>query len=132
MSVKIVAFILTGAIVLAMDAVWLSLMAGVYRRLGGDLFGASFLIAPAIAFYLLYVLGVVVFAVLPALEEGSWPSAASRGALLGLVAYGTYDLTNQATLKSWPWQLSAIDMTWGTALTAIAAGLATALLLKYF
>jgi len=63
---------------------------------------------------------VVVFTVRPALVEASLKPAAGRGALFGLVAYATYDLTNQATLQNWPWLVTAIDLCWGTFLTATA------------
>ncbi|MFP4313416.1 MAG: DUF2177 family protein, partial [Alphaproteobacteria bacterium] len=74
-----------------------------------------------LAFYCVYVVGVVVFAVQPALQSGEWVTALSYGALLGLVAYGTYDFTNLSTLKDWPWQVSAVDIVWGTSLTALSA-----------
>ena len=72
-------------------------------------------------FYLVYVAGIVHFAVMPAVNGGSWVTALVNGALLGLVAYGTYDMTNLATLKNWSVSVSVVDMIWGVALTAIAA-----------
>ena len=73
-------------------------------------------------FYLLYAVGLTALAVRP-LEAGvSWRSALARGALFGLVAYATYDPTNQATMAGWPWALTAIDMVWGTVLSGAAAG----------
>jgi uncharacterized membrane protein len=75
----------------------------------------------AAAFYLIYVGGVVVFAVAPALREASWSSALTLGALFGFLAYSTYDLTNLATLRDWPHALSFVDLAWGTALTGVSA-----------
>ena len=77
-------------------------------------------------FYALYVLGIVIFAVAPALEVGLVSSAAVRGALFGFFAYATYDLTNYATLKNWPLSVALIDIGWGTVLTGAAAGLGMA------
>jgi len=103
---------------LVLDGLWLGvLMARTYRSLLGSLMLDRPLLAPAAVFYLLYVLGCVVFVVLPAT---SWQRAAGMGALLGLVAYGTYDLTNWATLKGWSAQLALMDMAWGALLTCVA------------
>jgi len=101
------------------DGIWLGLlMPQQYQAWIGPLMRAQPLLLPAAAFYLLYPVGVVVFAVLPALERSSWAHAVALGALLGLLAYGTYDLSNLATLQGWPLQLTLVDMLWGTALTA--------------
>lgn len=127
MLAALVSFIVSCVIFLGFDAIWLYSMSGTYKRLIGDLLAEPFQIAPAMAFYVLYVCGIVGFAVLPSLSNGGWVAAAGKGAFLGIVAYGTYDLTNQATLKHWPWRLTLIDMTWGTLLTSITAALATAL-----
>jgi uncharacterized membrane protein len=80
-----------------------------------------FELAPAAVFYAIYVVGIVVFAVAPALSSGRWTTAAGMGALLGLVAYATYDLTNQATLRDWPLSVTIADLCWGTFVTAVAA-----------
>jgi uncharacterized membrane protein len=71
----------------------------------------------ALAFYLLFVVGVLVFVVVPGVEDGSLRTTLLKGALFGLIAYGTYDLTNQATVKNWPLTITAVDMVWGTALS---------------
>lgn len=110
---------------LAMDSVWLSAMADrLYRPAIGHLMQQGFSLAPALVFYVLYVGGVVVFAVRPALQSGSAWHALGWGALLGLLAYATYDLTNQATLKDWPWQVTVADLCWGTFATAVSAAAA--------
>ncbi|MEB0226434.1 DUF2177 family protein [Pseudomonas sp. 10S4] len=103
---------------LLLDGLWLGvLMAPTYRALLGPLMLDQPLLVPAAVFYLLYVIGCVVFVVLPA---STWQRAARMGALLGLVAYGTYDLSNWATLNGWSAQLAVMDMAWGTLATCIA------------
>ncbi len=77
----------------------------------------------ALAFYTVCVVGVLVFAVLPGAREGAVAGALWRGALLGLVACGTYDLTNLSTIKDWAWQVSTVDLAWGTVVTAAASGI---------
>ena len=112
-------------VMLALDATWLTLTANsFYRRLIGDIMLDGFRPAPAVAFYLLYLCGAVIFAVHPAFATGKWTTAAAFGALFGLIAYATYDLTNQATLKSWSTLVTIVDMAWGCVLTAIVATLA--------
>lgn len=104
------------------DMAWLGTMSSrVYRPVIGDILAAKFNLAAASMFYLLYPVGLVIFAVNPALKAGSLAQAATLGALLGFFSYATYDLTNQATLRSWSTTLSAVDMAWGTVLGAIAA-----------
>ena len=118
----VVAYIATAVVFLGLDALWLSKVAlGMYRRELGSLLLERPNLAIAGAFYLLYVGGIVVLAVAPALSEGSWWRALLMGAVLGLVAYGTYDITNLSTLKGWSTRLALIDIAWGTALTAVAA-----------
>jgi uncharacterized membrane protein len=119
----VVAYIATGLYMAIVDSVWLTTMIAVYRQnIGEVLMPDGIRIAPAIIFYLLYIFGIVWFAVSPALANGgSLQTAALNGALLGLVCYGTYDLTNQATLKVWPSFITVMDMSWGAFLTATAA-----------
>lgn len=117
-----IAYGATAAIFLALDAVWLTLMAArLYRPALGPIMLERFALGPAVAFYAIYMLGVVVFAVAPALAQRNGLAALGNGALLGLVAYATYDLTNQATLKGWPWQVTLADLCWGTAVTGVSA-----------
>lgn len=107
---------------LTLDTIWLSTMADrLYRPQLGPLLADEFRLGPALAFYALYLLGVVYFAVFQALNISSWSKAALNGALLGLVAYGTYDLTNQATLVRWPVVVTLLDLSWGAFLTASTA-----------
>ena len=80
---------------------------------------------PAILFYVVYVLGVLYFVVMPAMADGNVFQAALRGALFGLFCYGTYDLTNLATLKAWTPALTLLDIAWGSVVTAVAASVGT-------
>jgi len=107
---------------LLIDFIWLKYVAlGFYRSNIGHLMTDTPNLAVAGLFYLVYVAGVVVLAVNPALEKQSWMIALLYGGLLGLVAYGTYDITNLATLKNWPSIVTIVDMVWGTVLTASVA-----------
>jgi uncharacterized membrane protein len=117
----LLAYAATAAIFFVMDLIWLSNAIGFYRERLGNLLLEKPVLGYAAGFYLLYVVGVVVLAVVPALNGGSWASAAIAGAVLGLVAYGTYDMTNLSTLKNWSLTVSLVDMTWGTVLTATSA-----------
>ncbi|MCU0072726.1 DUF2177 family protein [Pseudomonas koreensis] len=118
MKKALIAYVATLVTFLLLDGLWLGvLMAQTYRDRLGALMLEKPLLVPATVFYCLYVVGCVAFVVLPAM---SWQRAALLGGLLGLVAYGTYDLTNWATLRGWPAQLSLIDWAWGTFATAIA------------
>jgi uncharacterized membrane protein len=100
---------------LAIDMVWLGLVARTfYRRYLGFLMAPSPNWLAAIIFYLLFVVGIVVFAVLPGLEANSLKTTLLRAALFGLIAYATYDLTNLATVKDWPLIVTIVDLIWGT------------------
>lgn len=106
-----------------LDAAWLSTMVPLlYKPRLGELLLPRPVWWAAIAFYLLYGAGIVLFAVMPALRAESLLRSILLGAALGLVAYGTYDLTNQATLRGWPPLLTALDLLWGMTITAAAAG----------
>ena len=124
MNVKplLIAGPITAVVFLALDAIWLTTMADrLYRPALGRLMLDRFEPVPAIMFYVVYLVGVLAFAVVPGLESRRWTTALGFGALLGLVAYATYDLTNQATLRDWPWRVTAADLCWGTFVTAVAA-----------
>ncbi len=123
-----VAYVATGVAFALIDSVWLR---NAYDRLyqpeiGEVLMDGGFRLGPAVAFYLLYILGMMVFAVGPALKSGQWQTALLWGALLGFFCYATYDLTNHATLKVWSLKVTVLDIIWGTFLTgsASAAGAA--------
>jgi uncharacterized membrane protein len=116
------AYVCAMLVFVGVDAVWLTLMSDkLYRPVLGELMAPKPNMAAAIAFYLIYGLGLTVLAIAPGLKDGSSGRAALNGAVLGLVAYATYDLTNQATLRAWSTRLTIADIAWGTALTALAA-----------
>lgn len=118
------AYVTTLVAFLAVNSIWLSRMGEMlYRPVMGDMLLDGFRAAPALAFYLIYIGGLIRFAVLPAVAAGAWTRALVDGATFGLVAYATYDLTNQATLKNWSTLLTLADLGWGTFLSALAATL---------
>lgn len=105
-----------------MDAVWLGTMgAALYRATLGDLLASNIRMAPAIVFYLAYPIGIVAFAAVPALRAESLLVAIGHGALFGAIAYATYDLTNYATLRTWSFQITLVDIVYGAVASAIAA-----------
>ncbi len=109
---------------LAIDMVWLTVVArGFYRKQLGVLLSDQPNWWAAISFYLLFVGGLLVFAVVPALQAGSLRTALLLGSFFGLVAYATYDLTNLATVTNWPWLLTLVDMAWGLVLAASVSGI---------
>ena len=114
---------ITTLVFFAIDFVWLSTATSrIYAPYLGDLLSPKPNLAVAAVFYLFYVVGILALAVVPGLREGAIVGALWRGALFGLLAYATYDLTNLATIRDWPWQVSVIDMVWGTTLNTIVAG----------
>ncbi len=103
----------------AIDMVWLGLVAkNFYKSQIGFLMKSDLNWTAAVSFYVLFIVGLVLFVIMPAIEKGSWSHALMFGALFGLVAYAAYDLTNLATLKDWPLLVTFVDMAWGTALAA--------------
>jgi uncharacterized membrane protein len=120
-------FIATLVAMAVLDGLWLGLVArSFYRRHLGFLMAETPNWLAAGAFYLIYTIGVAVFVVQPAVDDGSLLTAAWRGGLFGFVAYATYDLTNAATVRGWPNVVTLVDMAWGTLLTAGVALAATA------
>jgi uncharacterized membrane protein len=118
-------FVATFVVMAVLDAIWLLGVArGFYRQHLGFLMAETPNWAAAGLFYVLYAVGVAVFAVQPAVDGGSALTAVWRGALFGLVAYATYDLTNMATLRGWPTIVTVVDLAWGTALSAAVGGIA--------
>jgi len=113
------AYVASAIVFLGFDYIWLSRVArDFYAGSLGSLMRETPDFLAAGIFYLFYIGGIVFFAAMPA---ESWRGALLRGAALGLLAYGTYDMTNLATLKGWPWRMAAVDMVWGMALTGLAA-----------
>lgn len=121
-----------GAILAVLDLLWLGVIArGWLAQQLEPLMREQIMLAPAILFYLLYSVGLGFFAVQPSLGTGDWMRAAMVGAFFGLVAYGTYDLTNLATIRNWPLPMVIVDMVWGAVLSAVSAA-GGVLLLKQF
>ncbi|MHB1340573.1 MAG: DUF2177 family protein [Coriobacteriia bacterium] len=106
---------------LGIDFVWLTTMGDFYRKHLGSLMAEKPNLPVALVFYLLYIVGALVLVVLPAADKGSLHSAILGGALLGAVAYGTYDITNYVTLEGWPAIIVVVDLVWGTTLTAVVS-----------
>jgi len=118
--VYIVAYVAALIVFGILDAIWLTTMTSrLYRPALGEILLQDLRIAPALVFYFLYPIGLVVFAAMPALRTGSAGTALLYGALFGLLAYATYDLTNYATLRVWTLQITLIDLAYG----AVVAGL---------
>jgi len=98
----------------AIDMIWLGLVArGFYQKHLGYLLRSPPNWTAAIVFYLLFVAGLLVFVVVPSLQAGSTRKVLILGAMFGLITYATYDLTNLATVKDWPWIVSVVDLAWG-------------------
>ncbi len=124
--------LMTAFVVLAVfavvDTTWLGIMGDrLYRPMMGDLLADSFRVGPAVAFYILYAVGLTIFAVLPGLKEGGWKTALIWGALFGLFAYGTYDLTSYAVMRTWSLKLTVIDMAWGVVVSGACSAAACVL-----
>ena len=117
-------YLLALVVFAAIDMVWLLIIAkNLYRDKIGFLMADRINVPAAVIFYLLYIVAIVFFAVEPALAKGSISYAIQAGALFGLVAYATYDLTNLATLKDWPLSITIADLLWGTFITGTTATL---------
>ena len=116
-----IAYLVTAVVFLGCDYIWLNRAMGFYRSSLGDLLAEKPNLSAAAALYSIYFVGVVVFSVMPATRDESWASAILLGGLLGLVAFATYDLTNLATLSHWPLVVVAVDMVWGTFVTALSS-----------
>jgi uncharacterized membrane protein len=118
---------------LAIDGVWLMVVAkNFYAKYLGYLMAKTPNLAAAGIFYLIYILGMVVLVLSPALQKGSLMTAILTGALFGLCAYATYDLTNLATIRDWPLLVTIVDLVWGTAVSGLVSGISYWILTKWF
>jgi uncharacterized membrane protein len=118
----IVAYFVSLVVFAVIDFGWLAFASNrLYRPVIGELLAPKVAIAPGIAFYLIYWLGVTLLATAPALKTGSPGKAAWTAAIVAFTAYATYDLTNQATLKAWSIKLTLADLAWGVFATTLAA-----------
>ncbi|MEK7724030.1 MAG: DUF2177 family protein [Acidobacteriota bacterium] len=112
-------YLITLPVFFAIDMIWLGLIArNFYRENLGSLLKDNVNWTAAIVFYLMFIAGMIIFVISPALEKNSWTHALIYGALFGLITYATYDLTNLATLKDWSLTVVIVDMIWGMILSA--------------
>lgn len=122
MSRYLILYLLTIPIFFALDLLWLGVVAKpLYRDNLAHLLSPSVNWAAALVFYLVYIVGILLFAVKPGLDARSLAKAAQWGALFGFFTYATYDLTNLATLRDWPLKVVLADMAWGTLLCTLVA-----------
>lgn len=114
----VITYLLTTVIFFAIDMIWLGFIAkGLYRDKLGFILSPNVNWTAAIVFYLIYIGGILFFAIHPATVNSSWQTALLNGAVLGMLCYATYDLTNMATIEKWPLFIVVIDIIWGTVLT---------------
>jgi uncharacterized membrane protein len=131
MKAYVVSYAAALVVFLAADMVWLGTMVGrIYRPALGDILAPTVNLPPALFFYLIYPVGLMIFAILPGLKSGSITTAAAYGALFGFFTYATYDLSNFATLRNWTFQVTIIDIVWGTLLGAMTAAVASYVAIK--
>jgi uncharacterized membrane protein len=122
MSKFIIAYAATVVVMVALDMLWLGVIAkSIYQQGIGHLMAAKPNLPVAALFYALFAAGLMFFAVAPNGAAADWGRTLVAAALFGFIAYATYDLSNLATLKSWPAGLSLLDMAWGTFISTIAA-----------
>jgi uncharacterized membrane protein len=115
-------YLLTLLAFLALDAVWLGIVAkNFYKKFLGHLMAVDINWTAALLFYLVYIAAILVFVTAPAVKSGSLARAVMLGAFLGLVCYATYDLNNLATLRDWPLVVTVVDLIWGAIITAATA-----------
>ena len=118
----LISYLLTTIVFFAVDMTWLGFLAkDIYKKYLGGFLSDKINWPAAIIFYLLFIIGIFYFAILPAVEKNSLTKAIISGALFGFFTYATYDLTNLATLKNWPLPIVFIDIVWGAVLTCIVS-----------
>jgi uncharacterized membrane protein len=112
----------TFIVFLMLDSVWLGVISpALYKEQIGHLLAPEVNWIAAVMFYILFIAGLVFFAVAPSIQQNSWKAALRNGAFFGLVCYATFDLTNQATMRDWPMLITAIDLVWGTFICGISS-----------
>ena len=123
MNKYLAGYLAAASAMVALDVLWLGVIAkAMYQQAIGHLMAEQPRIPAALAFYGLYALGLLIFTIAPQADDTGWGRTMLMGALFGLVAYATYDLSNLATLRNWPSSLAMVDMAWGTVLSAVSAG----------
>lgn len=124
MNIKsiLLSYLLTFGVFLMVDMLWLGIIAkNLYQKYLGEFLTDKVNWTAAMVFYLIYVIGISIFAIYPAVNKGSVFNAIFMGALFGIFTYATYDLTNLATLKGWPLPIVFIDILWGAVLSAVVS-----------
>lgn len=122
MTAYLAAYAAMALVIVALDFVWLGFVAKpLYQQSIGHLLAAQPNIPVAVVFYLLFALGLLIFAVMPNAANPSWGKTIASGALFGFFAYITYDLSNLATLRDWPVKIALIDIAWGTFISGVSA-----------
>ena len=128
----LIAYLVCILVMGGLDFLWLSNTSiPLYHRDLGPLLADNPNMTVAVIFYLIFIVGILIFAVRPALASGDWRTAALYGALFGFFAYATYDLTNFATMKVWTLRVTLLDIAWGTFLTGTVASAASLAALKF-
>ena len=133
MKTTILAYLASLLTMALIDGIWLSLTAkSFYAKNLGPLMNATPQWVPAVLFYLLFPIGLTFLVVLPVIHgKGSLVQAGLMGALLGLVSYGTYDLTNQATIRDWPLVVTVVDLIWGPSVSAVVSVIAVKIVMRF-
>jgi uncharacterized membrane protein len=127
-----IAYLVSILVMGGLDFLWLrTTSASLYHRDLGPLLADNPNMTVAVIFYLIFIVGILIFAVRPALASGDWRTAARYGALFGFFAYATYDLTNFATMKIWTLRVTILDIAWGSFLTGTVASAATLVALRF-
>lgn len=118
----LISYVLTSLVFFALDMLWLGFVAkDLYKKYLGGFLSDTVNWTAAIIFYLLFIIGIFIFVILPATEIHSVGKAILYGALFGFFTYATYDLTNMATMKNWPINIVFIDIIWGMVLTGLVS-----------
>ena len=122
LSKLLISYLLTAIVFFAIDMLWLGILAkNMYKKYLGSFLSDTVNWTAAIIFYLLFIIGIFIFSIIPAHETNAVSKAIITGALFGFFTYATYDLTNLATLKNWPLPIVFIDIAWGMVLTALVS-----------
>ncbi len=128
----LIIYAITTVVFFAIDMVWLGFIAkNFYREKLGFILSPDVNWYAAVTFYLIYIGGILYFAVLPAMRDESWQTALLQGAVLGFLCYATYDLTNMATIKNWPLTVVLVDIIWGIVLTGSCALISYLVAMKF-
>ena len=122
MTKHVAAYLTTLAVMLALDGLWIGILAKTMYQEGiGHLTASKPNLAAAALFYVIYVSGLMVFAIVPPTPQAGAARTAMLAGFFGFVAYATFDLTSQALLKDWPWKVTLADLVWGTFISAVSA-----------